>query len=97
MTYTVSISQFRENLSKYLNEVKNGHEVIIQDDKKDQEVARLIGKKPFDSEAYSQALQKAAGSISAENHPEWTTIDNIISWVNNTRKSSERSFDDLPD
>lgn len=92
MTLTVSISQFRQNISEYLTKAKEGHIIILKDDKRDQEVVQVVGKKTFNPETFAKALEASAGIFSAENHPEWKTKKDVINWVHKSRKSSERNF-----
>ena len=92
MTIVVSISQFRQNIADYIERVKTGDTVILQDEKKDQQVAQLIGKKKFNPQAFGNALRLASGIFTAQNHPEWKTKKNVISWVEKGRKNSDRSF-----
>lgn len=92
MTIVVSISQFRQNISEYLEKVKAGNTVILQDEKKNQQVAEVTKKKEFDPEAYEKALRKAAGVFTAENHPEWRTEADVIKWVEEGRKAADRKF-----
>ena len=92
MTITVSISQFRQNIADYIEKVKAGNTVILQDEKKDQEVAQLVGKKKFNPQTFGNALKMATGIFTVQNHPEWKTKKNVINWVEKGRKSSDRSF-----
>lgn len=92
MTLTVSISELRNDLAQYLERVANGANLLVRDEKKNRLVAELIGKKEFDPEAFEKALRKAAGAFTAENHPEWATKKDVVRWLENTRKASERHF-----
>lgn len=92
MTITVSISQFRKNIADYLAKAKNGYTIILKDEKKEQEIGKLVGKKSFDPEGFEKALNAAAGVFSAQNHPEWRTKKAIISWVNKSRLDADRKF-----
>ena len=92
MTYTVSISQFRQNIAAYISKAKEGHTIILKDDKKGEEVIQLIGKKTFNPDTFGEALNAASGTLSVENHPEWKTKSDISNWVTKSRKSSDRSF-----
>lgn len=92
MTITVSISQFRRNIAQYLAKAKDGYTIILKDEKKNEEIGQLIGKKKFDPEAFGKALKDAAGVFTAENHPEWKTKKDVTRWLRNTRKSSDRTF-----
>lgn len=92
MTLTVSISELRNNLAEYLTRVANGAILLVRDEKKDQLVAELIGKKEFDSDRFEVALKAAAGTFTRNSHPEWTTKKDVIKWLENTRKASERHF-----
>ncbi len=48
--------------------------------------------KIFDPESFSRALDKAAGVFTAENHPEWRTKKDVVSWLRRSRKNSDRTF-----
>lgn len=92
MTLTVSISEFRNNLSGYLNKVSKGNQVLIHDDKKNVSIAQINPVHSFDPEAYEKALHKAAGVFTAKNHPEWATKEKIIKWLRKSRLADDRSF-----
>ena len=92
MTLTVSISEFRNNLSDYLDKVSEGARLLIKDEKKDKLVAEVVGKKEFDPEAFEKALDRAAGVFTAKNHPEWRTKKDVIHWLRETRKNFDREF-----
>lgn len=92
MTITVSISQFRQNISDYLSRVKAGNTIILKDEKKDEVVAEIVGKKKFDLESFKRTLRKTAGTFTAENHPEWKTKKDVIRWVEESRKAADRTF-----
>jgi antitoxin (DNA-binding transcriptional repressor) of toxin-antitoxin stability system len=92
MNVVVSISQFRQNIASYIEKAKKGDTVILKDEKKDQQVVQLVGKKKFDPDAFGKALKAASGVFSAKNHPEWRTKNDVINWVSQTRKASERNF-----
>lgn len=93
MTITVSISDFRDNISEYLEKVAFGNTIIIKDKKKNKELAQVVRKKQFDPEAFEKALRRAAGTFTAENHPEWRTKRDVIRWLRKSRKADDRSFD----
>lgn len=93
MTITVSISEFRNNISDYLTRAQAGHTIVLKDEKKGEEVAQLVGKKKFDPIAYEKALRRVAGTFTAKNHPEWRTKRQVINWVRKSRLEAERSFD----
>ena len=92
MNVVVSISQFRQNIASYIERAKKGDTVILKDEKKDEQMVQLVGKKKFDPEAFGKALEAAAGVFSAKNHPEWRTKNDVVKWVQQTRKASERNF-----
>lgn len=93
MTLTVSVGEFRRRLSDYLAKASRGDTIIIKDEKKDNELAQLTGRRQFDPVAYGQALRRAAGTFTAKNHPEWATKAKIVSWLRKTRLANERHFD----
>ena len=92
MTWTVSVGDFRNNLSDYLARVGLGQSLLVKDEKKGQEIALVTPKKKFDPKAYHEMLQRVSGTISAKDHPEWATIPKVVSWVNKSRQAAERSF-----
>jgi antitoxin (DNA-binding transcriptional repressor) of toxin-antitoxin stability system len=92
MTITVSISQFRQNISDYLAQVKAGDTLILKDEKKNEEIAEIVGRKKFDLDSFKATLKKVAGTFSAENHPEWRTKKDVIKWVEQSRKAADRTF-----
>ena len=92
MTITVSISEFRQNLSDYLNHVQRGNTVVLKDEKSNREVAELVGKKTWDPEAFRRALKRAAGTFTAKNHPEWATKKKVEQWLSKSRAKDDRTF-----
>lgn len=92
MTITVSISDFRQHISNYLAQVQAGDKIVLRDEKKDEDVAELIGKKKFDSKRFWKVLKKNSGIFSAKNHPEWRTKRQVIAWVEKGRRDAERTF-----
>ncbi len=92
MTITVSISEFRQNISDYLARAQAGHTILLKDEKKGRTVAEVVGKKKFDPVAFGKALRAAAGVFTAKNHPEWRTKRQVIRWVEKSRQEAERSF-----
>jgi len=92
MTLTVSISEFRNNLSDYLDKVTSGTRVLIRDGKKDKTIAQLTSSTSFDPEAFRRALKAAAGVFTVKNHPEWRTKKDVIKWLGKERKAAERHF-----
>lgn len=96
MTWTVSIGDFRSNLSDYLLKVQLGHTVVLKDEKREKMVARLVPEKKFDQKKYHQDYVKMLGSlkgISAKNHPEWATRESVEKWLRESRLADERTFD----
>ncbi len=92
MTITVSISQFRQNLSDYLRQVQRGDIIILKDEKKNEEVAQIVGKKKFDPVAFGKTLREVAGTFTAKNHPEWRTKRDVIRWLEKERAQADRTF-----
>jgi len=99
MTWTVSISDFRNNLSDYLEKVRLGDDLVIKDEKKNEEIVEVKSKK-FDQKKYAKdyakMLQRVAGTFSAKNHPEWATIEKTEKWLRESRLADERKFDVYP-
>lgn len=92
MTITVSISQFRQNISDYLQKVREGHRVSLRDAKRDEVVASIVPEKRFDPDAFRNAMYKAAGIFTAKNHPEWRTKRQVIRWLEKSRAAADRTF-----
>jgi len=96
MTITVSISDFRDNISDYLEKISRGDIVIIRDEKKNKEIAEVIGRKNFDPVAYRAMLKRVAGTFTAKSHPEWATRAKVEKWLRKTRMRDERKFNVRP-
>ena len=92
MTITVSISDFRQNISDYIAKVKAGHTVVLKDEKKNEEVAQILGKKKFNTQEFHAMLERVAGTFTAENHPEWATRAKVEKWLRNSRLADDRNF-----
>lgn len=86
MNITVSISEFRQNISEYLAKAQAGDTIILKNEKKDEEIAEVIGTRKWDPVAFGKALRAAAGVFTAKNHPEWRTKRDVIRWVENSRR-----------
>ena len=92
MTIVVSISQFRQRVADYIEKAKEGHTVILRDEKKDEEVVQLVSRKEFDPDSFGRALKNASGVFTAENHPEWRTKKDVVNWLTKERLKSDRKF-----
>lgn len=92
MTFTISVSELRNNMSRYLERAMKGTRVIICDEKRGVTIAQITQTSIFDKVAYEKALIKAAGVITSENHPEWSTKAKVNNWVTKNRLSDERKF-----
>ncbi len=92
MLINVSISQFRQNIADYIAKAKAGYTVILNDEKKGQQIAQLVGKKGFNSETFGKALNEATGVFTAQNHPEWKTKKDVAVWVDKGRLAADRNF-----
>ena len=92
MTIIVSINQFRQNMADYIAKAKEGYTVILKDEKKDEQIVELVKKKVFNSETFEKALSAATGIFTEENHPEWKTKKDVITWLEEGRNASDRSF-----
>lgn len=92
MTLTVSVSQFRQHISNYLEKAKEGDTVIVKDEKRDKQIAQLTGKRKFNPETFGKALKAAAGIFTVDNHPEWKTKKDVTGWVTKGRLSADRSI-----
>ena len=96
MIITVSISDFRNNISDYLAQAKAGYKIVLHDEKKDEDVAEVTGKKKFDPKAFQAMLDRVAGTFTAKRHPEWATRKKVEKWLRQTRMNAERKFDVHP-
>lgn len=92
MTITVSISEFRQHISDYLARVKTGDIIILKDEKKEEDVARIVSQKQFDPKRFWKTLKKVSGIFTAKNHPEWRTKRDVIRWVEQGRAAADRTF-----
>lgn len=92
MTVIVSISEFRQHIAEYIAKAKNGHTIVVKDEKKGQEIAKLVGNNTFNPESFGKALKAASGTFTTENHPEWRTKEDVIQWVEEGRKAADRTF-----
>lgn len=92
MTITVSISQFRQNMSDYLAQAQLGHTIVLKNEKRGGEVAELVGKKKWDPIAFRRAMHRAAGVFTAKNHPEWATKKSVERWLRRSRLADERHY-----
>lgn len=92
MTIVVSISQFRQNIAEYIEKARSGNTVVLQDNKKGQQIVQLVGKKVFNPEAFKNALKSASGVFTTKNHPEWNTKADVSNWVKKERMSADRNF-----
>ena len=78
MIISVSISRFRQNLADYIAKVAAGHTVILENEKKEQQIIQLVGKKRFNPDTFGKALKEASGIFTTESHPEWQTKEDVI-------------------
>lgn len=92
MTLTVSVSQFRQHIADYIAKAKDGYTVILKDEKKNEEIVRLLAKKQFNPETFGKSLKQASGVFTAKNHPEWKTKRDVIKWLTKSRKAADRKF-----
>jgi antitoxin (DNA-binding transcriptional repressor) of toxin-antitoxin stability system len=96
MTLTVSISEFRNNLSQYLEKVADGTNLLVRDEKKNKLVAQISAKKEFDPVSFERTLRGVGEVFTGENHPEWRTKKDVINWLRKSRLASDRHFDNVP-
>jgi hypothetical protein len=63
MTTTVTVSEFRENLAKYLNLLKEGHFVELTDGRNKKSLVKLkvVSESTFDWESHIKKMKKMAG------------------------------------
>lgn len=92
MTIAISVSQFRQNIADYIAKAKEGHTILLKDERKGQQIAQLTGKKEFNPDTFEKALRAAGGIFTAENHPEWRTKKDVIKWLRKERLAAERHF-----
>src|SRR3989344_1584818 len=96
MTQTVSISDFRQNISDYILQVQRGHKIILTDKKRGRVLAEVVKRDKTELEEYREMLKQVAGTFTVENHPEWATLKDVEKWLRKTRFNSNRKFDDYP-
>lgn len=92
MTLTVSVSEFRNNISSYLAKVNDGNQLLIKDNKKKAMLAQVSKVYSFDKDSFEQSLRNAAGIFTAEHHPEWSTKLKVMKWVRRNRLRNQRTF-----
>ena len=92
MNISTSVSQFRQQIADYISKAKDGHTIILRDEKKGEQIAVLSGKKKFDPATFEKALKSASGVISSENHPEWQSRKEISRWLVRERKAADRNL-----
>ncbi len=92
MTITVSISQFRQNMSDYFAKAQSGVHVVVRDEKENEDLVEIVGKKKWDPVAFTAMLDRVAGTFTAKNHPEWATKKNVERWLRKSRLADERKF-----
>ncbi len=91
MTITVSISDLRNNIAKYLEQAANGVTIIVRDEKKDKTIAQIVAANTFDKNRYEMVLRDSAGALGDE-HTEWKNEEAIKEWLTKSRQDSERTF-----
>jgi|SRR3989344_5374291 len=97
MTVTVSFTDFRDNLSDYARQAKQGTTVIVKDNKRGEELIRVTGGQNWNPKAYKAMLKRMlANPISAKDHPEWATPKSVEDWLRKSRLADERKFDVRP-
>lgn len=92
MNISVSITQFRQNIADYVAYAQAGDTVILKDQKKNEVIAELTGKKSFDLASFKKTLAEVAGTFTAQDHPQWRTKSNLVEWLEKGRKAADRSF-----
>lgn len=92
MTLNISISDLRNNISKYLGKVREGNRVLIKDEKRNVTIAQILPVTSFNRESYAEVLKKSAGIFTSELHPEWRNKDDILEWLHKSRLADERNF-----
>jgi antitoxin (DNA-binding transcriptional repressor) of toxin-antitoxin stability system len=77
MNLTVSVSDFRDNLTDYLSLLQQGKKVIVKDARKDKPLVELTSVKPeqFDWDNYIKEVKKLAGSnFLAGDESDWKRV-----------------------
>lgn len=93
MTQIVSVSDFRQDISKYFDMVEQGDVVVVRDEKKGEDLVKITHAQNWNPAAYGKMLQKlAANPISAKDHPEWATRAKVNKWLRQTRASWNREL-----
>ena len=96
MTITVSISDFRQNLSDYITKVKEGDTIVLKDEKKGEELAHVNPVKKSTIGDLLAYVKKNGPIFTTKNHPEWRTKKDVAAWVRKSRKEAERDFSYIP-
>ena len=91
MTITISVSDLRNNMSSYLNKVAKGVNILVRDEKRGTDIARIIGSHSFNKSDYEKALLTNSGIISAR-HEEWKNKASIGRWLRATRQQRDRKI-----
>lgn len=92
MIFTVSVSQFRQHLSDYIEKAKRGYTIVLKDEKRNEEIVQIMAKKKFDPKSFGESLRIASGIFTAQKNPEWKTKTDVISWLQKGRKDADRKF-----
>lgn len=93
MTITVSISEFRQNISHYVSLAQEGYVIVLKNGKKGQNLVEVVKRPKFDLHTFEKALENASGVFTVENHPEWKTKADVSKWLRTERSKADRHFD----
>ncbi len=91
MNLNVSVSDFRDNLTDYLELLRGGKKVVIKDARKDRPLVELTASRPvdFDWDYYIREVNKLAGSnFLAGDEKEWKKLRHDF----NTRLNKARQY-----
>lgn len=72
---TVSVSEFRKNLSDYLEKVKEGEEIVVRDEREREDLAELRPPEEKNWDEIMKAVEKAYGMWADIPEDEWKEFE----------------------
>ena len=77
-------------------ELVRGIDALVGKGKRSRFIEEAVREK-LRSEALLSALEETAGSLSSEEHPEWSTREQVASWVRASRQQSDERLERFQD
>lgn len=96
MTYTVSISDLRNNIAEYCDLIRQGNTIELKDMKKNEVIGDIVPRQKNNNKEFFDWLKKNGPVFSAKDHPEWATKEKVVRWLRKSRMADERTFNDPP-